>query len=350
MVMLPMLPLFLRQKFPWPARLAFSAASVLPLMALCALALVELGIHWALTSIYICFGTFVLLTTCTIAGITGLSLLSIIIGFLPGGPLMLSGFLFPGAGALGIGLTLLLFSAVEFSRKHRHKAAVAATGLVLTLIANFQFDGRQQEAPTQIDTIVLEHNGRPGGYSEKHEIAKIAEAAEAIILGENTITPGQLDELDYWCGISRQTGAEIYVGVQSSVGAGDMWRASSETCPDLVPIYRPTMIVPGVNGTSFNPLANKGAIYYRTTSGGSFNLQWVACFEAFSVLRWALMSIGSDNSTVAVVYSNTTWAHSLPADSLLKRISKSLSRIPGVPVVHAEKHQSVIKVRKKNND
>jgi hypothetical protein len=259
----------------------------------------------------------------------------------PGHPMLLLGYATPmGAGAAIIVAFCMVLAldrtpAAKLPRILLLLATISGLGQSLWL----RHDTTARSIPLFNETTLATET--PGYQSAARHIVSQVPPGSTIITGENILRPGtRTAGVSYWCRAARKKNLTIYLGIEDQLGAGQMWRVSSEDCPNIALVYDPYFGVPGFSqGEGF------GTILPTDFSGK--RVTWMACFEAMSLRRWLSPDVRSGE--LVVTYANDNWIKTFPARAYRRSTASLAARLFGKEIYFADKNRSALVLLRKED-
>ena len=344
--------------------------------------LVHMGFSGWLVMFGFLFAVSTLSAGFAVFGVGLAAVILLLIPYFPGNPLLVTGALYPGFGIGGIILlaaaciavaywkttgarlvavllTIALPSAVVHGAVNNGLFNIpladraALTGLVHTASGpdenNSGGDRFERIALSRSDTRVI--TGTDLTWRLLLALRNLP-AGSLVITGENVLTSEDAMGQRILCRRARAEVLDLYVGIASADGTGEIWRLSAETCPAGSRVYRAVIGIPGLTGPAWpdamaSATATGAPVNLPTAlDGAKVSIGFLACFEAFSLHRWIAMGL-SDFETVAVV-SNDHWTDPLPVALLRTKVSDQFAKLFGIKVVHAGRDKNILILKGKN--
>ena len=328
-------------------------------------------------SAWIVFPGFLLAVLTLSAGfaIFGVGLAAVILLFIPyfpGNPLLITGTLYPGFGVFGI--VLLAASSMAAARWRAPWARVLAVFLTIALpsvaVHSAQNDGflnipllrgwtqtaslttRQSEGDDRarlFESVALSRSSGTDIADTNltwHLLLALRDIPKGslVITGENLLTAEDDIGQRILCRMARASELDLYVGVASADGPGEIWRYSGQTCPEGTRIYRAVIGIPGITGAFWPDTTDTGAPVNVPTALDRTG--FLACFEAFTLHRWIAM--GLRGLKTVVVVSNDHWTDPLPVALLRTKVSNQFAQLFGIEVFHAGRKQNILVLKGEN--
>lgn len=277
----------------------------------------------------------------------GYSVLSLILLFIPhwiASPVSMIADLVPAGGWSGVAVVFGLWVALDIMAWLKvgmyRKAAFLLTAMAGLGIYNLTepFSLGQSTLPY---TITERDLANVAAITPRGEWAQISETispdATGIILGESATDNGATSLIPDWCRWSEQTGTAIYAGIRTDEGGSEAWLIDPQSCSDGTPVYRPMISIPGITGD----WGVDTATLYPPTS--AILADWMICFEAFSIARWA--NIRADQPHPIVVLSNDSWTAPLPVRIMRRKVAEALADLLDRDIYFADRGVTLLEIR-----
>ena len=270
-------------------------------------------------------------------GIGIISLLLLLLPWFPGNPLFMAGAAFPSSGLIGLAAFAAIVILIERLQELQWKLlagilAFATPSLFIWDMQGQAFGRWLGLAPTTEQSIVLDgfEPIQASTYLSNVPLRQIqfalldAPAGSTLITGENLLKAPSVDTLASLCRIVKVAESRLYVGVEAEDGRAEIWHFTPETCAEPERTYRAVLGIPGLTGPE---LASPGQALRDTGLSGvaEDGLGFLACFEGFSLHRWAAYAL-SGQTSVAVV-SNDHWTNPLPLHQLRQKVGTTMARL-----------------------
>ena len=274
--------------------------------------------------------------------------------FFPANPLLITGSVFPGHGSLGVIFLLGAIIAVETLKHFKARVALLAAVIALGQIPFGQlFAIPAKYWPFATVTNTASAAADPSyDYTEIdkssfraitdlgrwNQIASVINENDTVILGENIFDQSNTGAISYWCRIAREKSATLFIGVKGIKDVGEVWRFDSNDCPAPTVIYRAAIGIPTITGG--------WAPGYTSTQGAGTSLpevQWLACFEGFSLSRW--LAAAATKAKEVIILSNDSPTHPIPTGVLRRKVGHQFAKLFDLTVVHADTGRNIIHVR-----
>lgn len=285
----------------------------------------------------------------------------LLIPYFPGNPLLITGALYPGFGIGGIVLLAAASMAVAYWKTTgaRFLAVLLTIILPSVTVHSIQNGGFwnipllrswTQTAPrttpqsegdaakSAFESIALSRSKDAGLIWRLLIALRDIPKGSLVITGENVLTAEDAHGQRILCRMARASELDLYVGVASADGTGEIWRLGAETCPQGTRVYRAVIGIPGLTGAFWPDVTELGAPV--NLAAALDGVGFLACFEAFTLHRWIAMGL-SDFETVVVV-SNDQWTNPLPVALLRAKVSDQFAKLFGIEVVHAGRDQNIL--------
>ncbi len=268
-----------------------------------------------------------------------------LVPFFPGSPLLITGSILPG---WDIWAYFFIVPFLIFVELHRIPAAKTVYLGLLTIftatlhlsdfrvgvLSNNALSGGKVIYPTPQSVTISDIQAiTRTGYWDA--IASRVPERATVILGENIFKQEERSGWSYWCRVAKDKNATLFIGVQGEGAVGEVWKFTNTTCPTPERIYQAQIGVPGVTGDWVPNIPD-----WRTWAQPSPDPQWLICFEAFSMFRWA--GIGFSGASHTVVISNDRWTEPLPVGVLRRKVGRQFEKLFGIKTVYAETGRNLI--------
>lgn len=275
-----------------------------------------------------------------------------LIPFFPGSPLLITGSILPGWDIWAYFFIVPFLIFVELHRIPAAKTmylgllAIFTTTLHLSdfqvgVLSNNALSGGTVVYPTPktLNISDIQAITRTGRWDA---IASRIPDRSTAILGENIFKHSERDGWSYWCRTAKQKDATLYIGVQGQNAVGEVWKFSDTTCPTPERVYQAQIGVPGITGAWAPNVAD-----WQTWSQPNPDPQWLICFEAFSLLRWA--GVGFSGASHAIIISNDKWTEPLPVGLLRRKVGREFEKLFGIKIIYAETSKNVVVIPQKES-
>lgn len=292
---------------------------------------------------------FILVLLYMVLGVAMASAVLLLVAWFPGNPLLMAGALYPGSGLVGLWLLFLCALLLERLGSYRAKAAVlllicvAPATLLWAIHANIdrladfrtvlagEIDALDLPKRDIVSIKVDGDRSIDAAWSLQLKLADL-QGPGTVITGENIVTADDISMMDRLCRVASNRDLALLLGIAAKDGRAEIWQMNPGACDAKVMRYRAVIGIPGLTGPMVvNPIA---AVQETGLRGALLdNMGALACFEAFSVHRWAAM--GRAGVDIVAVVSNDRWTVPIPVPELREKISRELARLFGLEVVHA---------------
>ena len=270
-------------------------------------------------------------------GIGIISIVLLLLPWFPGNPLFMAGAVFPSSGLIGLAAFAAAVILIERLKDLQWKllAGVFAFALPSLFIWDMQestFGRWIVLAPPLEQTFALDgfEPVQASFYLSDAPLRQIqfafleAPAGSTLITGENLLKSPNSETLTSLCRIVKVAESNLYVGIEAEDGRGEIWYFSPETCAEPEQTYRAVLGIPGLTGPE---LASPGLALRETglSRAQDHEFGFLACFEGFSLHRWAAYAL-SGQTSIAVV-SNDHWTNPLPLHQLRQKVGNTMARL-----------------------
>ena len=297
-----------------------------------------------LYSLSAALGAGVVLSLFMVFGTVGFSsLLLYLVAWFPANPLLVTGAIYPGMGIIGLLLLAILAGLIELRRKKQMPFGLAALFIASTLIANTLYlvfsvpshDVSQSTQGSEFHSIEPSSEGYLTRSGEWRMLATHIPENSTAVLGENIFRFDDGAGKNHWCRVAVSKNAQIFIGVEGQGGASEIWRFDPASCPEPEQVYRAHVAIPGITGPVGAGLSSWGSLL-----ASSDPVQWVACFEGFSVLRW--IGVAGAGAQLAIVVSNDELTAPFPTSEMRKKVAGLFARLFDIEILHAGKGTAML--------
>lgn len=266
-------------------------------------------------------------------GLSAGSLLLAALPVFPANPLLVTGALLPGAGLWGLPALLLWVQLIASVPRLWLRASLLAALCLAPVLLQDRAGPLPETALREIDLSGIRALTERGHWAEA--LSRIEEGG-TLILGENIIAQDDTAAVAWWCRAAKTRTITALIGVMGADGLGEVWGfENTESCPAR--LYRASVGIPFINddiGTGYRPPRRAVA------SGGIRpDIDWLICFEAFSLWRWISLGVQNKNRP-AVILANDRWTDPVPTARLRRKVARAFSALYGRTVLHADTGQT----------
>ena len=323
-------------------RVAFVMGHVSIIAAISCWGLIALGYSpWAIVPLGF-VASFVIAMLYGILGVGLASTVLLAIPYLPGNPLLMAGALYPGAGFTGLGLLALGSILVAFCSRALSRIVAV---VFLCLPSVFLWTLSDEAAGQYFGSVQKGHSvsaltgfeAKPIGLGKKplsrwdiQSVLNSIPEGSTIVTGENAIKAQDRAAIRAFCRVVRVRDLTLYLGVQGADGRAQVRKFDAETCDGGTLLYTAALGIPGLTGPVL-PDAGMLKIERSSKTSGPV-LDFLACFEAFSIHRWAALAY--HQATAVIALSNDHWTAPLPIAALRSKVSAQLARLFQIDVLH----------------
>lgn len=277
-------------------------------------------------------------------GIGIVSLLLLLLPWFPGNPLFMAGEVFPSSGLIGLVAFAAIVILIEWLKEFQWKLLVSVVACVLPSLFLWNLQGSKLEDGIDVSssgeqTFALDgfEPIQANTYLSDAPLRQVqftfleAPAGSTLITGENLLKSPSSDTVTSLCRIVKVAESNLYVGVEAEDGRGEIWHFAPESCAEPEGTYRAVLGIPGLTGPEFaSPLQAFRETGLSGAQGHEFG--FLACFEGFSLHRWAAYAL-SGQASVAVV-SNDHWTNPLPLHELRQKVGNTMARLFGLKAAY----------------
>jgi hypothetical protein len=271
------------------------------------------------------------------------SLLLCLVGWFPANPLLVTGAIYPGMGMIGLLLLSVFAGLIELRRKKKLPFVLLAFFFASSVMANTLHlvvtspdqDVSQSAQVSAFHPIELSSEGYLTRSGEWRMLEAHIPQNSTVVLGENIFGYDDGAGKNHWCRVSERKSAELFIGVEGRGGVSEIWRFDRANCPEPVRIYSAHVAIPGITGPVGMGLSN-----WSDLLTSSDPVQWIACFEGFSVARW--FGVSRADPQVAIVVSNDELTAPFPTSQMRKKVASLFGRLFDIEIVHAGKGTSML--------
>ena len=266
--------------------------------------------------------------------------------FFPANPLLITGSILPGAGIWGLIALPFCVTLIETQRGIAMRAVLLAALLVLPRLV-LPWDNPQDGTGNAFTFEDIDISGDVALTGRRHwaQIMAHVDNGDQLVLGENIFAHDDHGAIFWWCRAVTDHSVTAMIGVLGPSGLGEVWLFDPDTCPKPTRLYRAEIGIPMVN-SGWWPETKKT---HGTDEAGRIGLvgtlspdiQWLICFETFSLWRW--VGVGRSGTAHAVILANDRWTAPIPTALLRRKVVEQFAALYDIEVFHANQRKTVVK-------
>ena len=248
----------------------------------------------------------------------------------PANPLLVTGALLPGTGVWGGPVLLFWALLTGWAPRLWQRAGLLAAIALAPVVLHDRAVTSPEPMLQKIDLSGIRALTERGHWMD---ILSRVNEGDTLILGENILMADDSATIAWWCRAVETRNITALIGVMGTGGLGEVWMVESGMeCP--VPLYRAALGVPFVNAEIF---AGYRATHLAVSPDVARpEIDWLICFEAFSLWRWISLGLNSHSPRPVVILANDRWTDPIPTASLRRKVTGAFAALYGREVAHAD--------------